>query len=379
MFLFKGKRERRSCDSQSRGKASPHRTGERCGDAGARARAWPRLGLEQAGEREALLPPATLAGPPATPGVRTRPPARRPATFVLLVATGHSSRKRPLGCVHAGRLTVWRWPWGNGVEATAPPGRSGNHTRSGGGTAAKRDGAGSFRGLASERANVLITPRADTCVLNYFYKKKRKKKSTHRGCGMLIAACDGDWFGQCGGSGKNEQQGGRRSPGQPVRGRPESGSAWRGQAGVGVSLCEDGRSPGQPVRGQAEVGVSLARTGLVATCQRSRGVRGPPLAEAACALSGATLGGARPQSRWLSREASASCRPCVRRSRLLLATCLLRLLLCGWALRSPGELARPPPRPPWGASTDACVPPPPLFGGEQGRETRPFEMPEMRR
>lgn len=177
MFLFKGKRER-SCDSQSRGKASPRRTGERCGDAGARARAWPRPGLEQAGEREALLPPATLARPPATPCVRTRPPARRPATFVLLVATGHSSRKRPLGCVHAGRLTVWRWSWGNGVEATARPGRSGNHARSGSGsgTAAQRDGAGSFRGLASERANVLITPRADTCVLNYFYKKKKKEK-----------------------------------------------------------------------------------------------------------------------------------------------------------------------------------------------------------
>lgn len=98
------------------------------------------------------------------------------------------------------------WPRGRRPAAL----RGGGHARAGHSIAAQRDGAGSLRGLTSEHANILVAPRADTCVLNYFRKKKKKEKIyTHGGCGMLTAACDGDRFGPCSDSGKNEFQQGR--------------------------------------------------------------------------------------------------------------------------------------------------------------------------
>lgn len=95
--------------------------------------------------------------------------------------------------------------------------------------------------------------------------------------------------------------------------------------------------------------------------------------------SEAALGGPRPHC---LAELGGVCflSPSVRRSLLLLATCLLWLLLCGRALRSPGVRARPPPRPPPHGKPEAGCPPrrhlpPRAFGGDQGREARSFEEP----
>lgn len=163
---------------------------------------------------------------------------------------------------------------------------------------------------------------------------------------MLTAACDGDRFGPCSDSGKNEFQQGRW---------PDSRAA-------------------------------CARTGLVAASRHSSDGMGTasrcrPTPATPPPAQGQKLHWAGPRPHCLA-ELGGVCflSPSVRRSLLLLATCLLWLLLCGQALRSPGVRARPPPRPPPHGKPEAGCPPrrhlpPRAFGGDQGPEARSFEEP----
>lgn len=140
------------------------------------------------------------------------------------------------------------------------------------------------------------------------------------------------------------------------------------------SSRDDGRTPGQPVRGQA----LSPRAGTRQTGWGPLLAAGPPPPPHPPA-PGQKLHWAGPRPHCLA-ELGGVCflSPSVRRSLLLLATCLLWLLLCGRALRSPGVRARPPPRPPPHGKPEAGCPPrrhlpPRAFGGDRDGRLVPLK------
>lgn len=164
VFYLRG---RGSWDSRSPGKAQVRGAGPQGTEPGA----WPCLGA--GARKKAESGSRTLQRhrphPASGPDLQDRKRPRWRCSWQPATAAGNE----PLGCVRA-RCTP------GGVAAT--------RSSAGGGATPALATASQLNGTALEasvglhqegHANILVAPRADTCVLNYFRKKKKKRKNIH--------------------------------------------------------------------------------------------------------------------------------------------------------------------------------------------------------